>query len=284
MTTTTATPTVHYDSFEAEPLTRHIGAEISGIDITRPLTDVQVRDLRKALADHQVIFFRDQPFELEAQKAFGRYFGDLHIHPGAPAPEGHPEILRIHADANSKYVAGEGWHSDVSCDAEPPLGSILHLHTVPPHGGDTLFASMVAAYEALSDRFKHYLDGLTATHDGDHVYRGRYKNYGADDTGKVYPRSHHPVVRTHPVTGRKALFVNPGFTTKIDGLPRQESAAILSYLYEHSTQPEFVVRFRWKKDSVAFWDNRCTQHLAVWDYRPEVRSGFRVTIKGDTPV
>ncbi len=275
---------VHYTTLKAERLTSHIGAEISGIDITRPLNDAQIGDVQRALADHQVIFFRDQPFELESQKNFGRYFGPLHIHPGAPAPAGHPEILRIHADAESKYVAGEGWHSDVSCDAEPPLGSILHLHTVPPTGGDTMFASTAAAYDALSDRMKRYLDGLTATHDGDHVYRGRYRNYGASDEGKVYPRAKHPVVRTHPVTGRKALFVNPGFTVKIDGLPKDESTAVLSFLYAHSTQPEFIVRFRWRQHSVAFWDNRCTQHLAVWDYRPQVRSGYRVTIQGDKPV
>lgn len=281
--TTTPPATRRYASLQADPLTRHIGAEISGIDITQPLQESQIRDLQRALAEHQVLFFRDQPFTLEAQKSFGRYFGPLHIHPGAPSPAGHPEILRIHADAESRYVAGENWHSDVSCDAEPPLGSILHLHTVPPQGGDTLFASGYAAYEALSDRLKHYLEGLRATHDGDHVYRGRFQNYGAADTGKVYPRSSHPVVRTHPVTGRKALFVNPGFTTHIDGIPPKESAALLAFLYEHSTQPEFVVRFRWKPHSVAFWDNRCTQHLAVWDYRPAVRSGYRVTIQGDAP-
>lgn len=281
---TTTSPAPHRTTtLQADPLTRHIGAEISGIDITQPLQESQIRELQRALAEHQVLFFRDQPFTLEAQKNFGRYFGPLHIHPGAPSPAGHPEILRIHADAESRYVAGENWHSDVSCDAEPPLGSILHLHTVPPQGGDTLFASGYAAYEALSDRLKHYLEGLRATHDGDHVYRGRFKNYGAADSGKVYPRSQHPVVRTHPVTGRKALFVNPGFTTQIDGIPPKESAALLAFLYEHSTQPEFVVRFRWKPHSVAFWDNRCTQHLAVWDYRPAVRSGYRVTIQGDAP-
>ena len=272
-----------YETLTATPLTRRIGAEISGIDITRALTPAQRRDVERALLDHQVILFRDQPFELEAQKAFGRNFGELHIHPGAPGPLGHPEILRIHADANSTYVAGEGWHSDVSCDLAPPLGSILHLHTVPPSGGDTLFASMYAAYDALSDRFKALLDGLTATHDGEHVYRGRYRNLGADAAGRQYPRASHPVVRTHPATGRKALFVNPGFTTHIDGLPRGESAALLAFLYAHSQKPDFHVRFRWRPDSVAFWDNRCTQHLAIWDYFPDVRSGYRVTIKGDRP-
>ncbi|MFT4267351.1 MAG: TauD/TfdA family dioxygenase [Xenophilus sp.] len=272
-----------YASFTATPLTRRIGAEISGIDITRPLTPAQRDDVERALLDYQVIFFRDQPFDLASQKAFGRLFGELHVHPGAPGPQEHPEILRIHADEKSTYVAGEGWHSDVSCDAEPPLGSILHLHTVPPGGGDTLWASMYAAYDALSDRFKALLEGLTATHDGEHVYRGRYRSLGTDDAGRTYPRASHPVVRTHPATGRKALFVNPGFTTRIDGLPRGESDAILAFLYTHSQKPDFQVRFHWQPDSVAFWDNRCTQHLAIWDYYPEVRSGHRVTIQGDKP-
>ena len=219
-----------------------------------------------------------------AARRIGRYFGELHIHPNTPGPEGHPEILPIHADANSKRVSGEYWHSDVSCDEEPPLGSILYLHTVPPCGGDTLFASQTAAYDALSPRMKVYLEGLTATHSGDHVYRRTNLLVGRDDKGKVFPKASHPVVRTHPVTKRKALFVNGHFTTHIDGLAPEESRAILNYLCEHSTREEFQVRFRWQPHSVAFWDNRCVQHLAIWDYYPQTRSGRRVTIKGDRPV
>jgi taurine dioxygenase len=272
-----------HDRLKVVPLTRRIGAEVLGVDITRALDAAERDAIERALLEHQVIFFRDQPFELESQKAFGRLFGALHVHPGAPGPEGHPEILRIHADAQSRHVAGEAWHSDVSCDLAPPLGSILHLHTVPASGGDTLFASMYAAYDALSDRFKALLEGLTATHDGEHVYRGRYRHLGANDAGRSYPRASHPVVRTHPATGRKALFVNPGFTTHIDGLPRAESDALLAFLHAHSQKPDFQVRFRWRPHSVAFWDNRCVQHLAVWDYFPDVRSGHRVTIQGDRP-
>lgn len=163
------------------------------------------------------------------------------------------------------------------------MGSILHIRQCPPKGGDTLFANMYAAYEALSDRMKGYLDGLTAIHDGEHVYRGTYANFGMADK-QVYPRAEHPVVRTHPVTGRKLLFVNSGFTTRIVGIPRDESEAILAYLYQHSANPLFQCRFRWQPDSIAFWDNRCAMHRAMWDYWPHTRSGARATVKGDRPV
>lgn len=272
-----------YETISVTPVTPRIGANIEGITLTKPLSNRQVEELHLALAEHQVLFFRDQPLDEEAHKRVGRYFGELHIHPNVPGPEGHPEILPIHADANSKRINGEYWHSDVSCDAEPPLGSILYLHTVPTSGGDTLFASQIAAYEALSPRLKVYLEGLTATHSGDHVYRRTNALVGRNDNGKVYPKASHPIVRTHPVTKRKALFVNSNFTTHIDGLPQDEGRAILNYLFEHSTREEFQVRFRWQPHSVAFWDNRSVQHLAIWDYYPQVRSGRRVTIKGDRP-
>ena len=232
---------------------------------------------------HSVVFFRDQALDVDQHKAFGRRFGELHIHPGSPPPPGHPEILIVHADKDSKRVAGEKWHSDVSCDAEPPMGSILHLWEVPESGGDTLFASMYAAYDALSDRMKVYLEGLTATHSGEHVYRERYADRGHDDKGRVYPQAVHPVVRTHPVTGRKGLYVNRTFTTRINELHRDESRAMLRVLWDHCEKPDFQVRFSWEANSVAFWDNRCVQHLAIWDYFPQVRSGYRVTIQGDKP-
>ncbi len=272
-----------YDTIEVWPVTPRIGAEISGVDL-REASPRQLADIRAALLEHQVIFFRDQKLDLDSQKAFGRYFGELHTHPGAPGADGHPEVMPIHTDANSTYVAGESWHSDVSCDPEPPMGSILHLRVVPPVGGDTLFASMYAAYEALSPRMKAYVEGLTATHDGEPYYRGRYADKGVDDRSKTYPRAIHPVVRTHPETQRRALYVNRMFTTKINDVGREESEAILAYLVGHCARPEFQVRLRWQPDSVAFWDNRCVQHQALWDYYPQVRSGFRVTVKGDKPI
>lgn len=273
-----------YETIRVAPVTPHLGAEIDGVALGGALGNRQMDELHRALADHQVLFFRDQRLDYDSAKAFGRRFGELHIHPNTPGPEGHPEILPIHADAGSKRVAGERWHSDVSCDAEPPLGSILYLHTVPPVGGDTLFASQYAAYDALSPRMKAYLDGLTAFHDGGPNYRSTNAKIGVKDDGRVFPTAVHPVVRTHPVTGRPALYVNRVFTQRINELPEDEGRAVLEFLFEHATKPDFQVRFRWRPHSVAFWDNRAVQHLAIWDYFPQVRSGFRVTLKGDRPV
>ena len=196
-----------YESIEVTPVTPRIGANVAGITLAKPLSNRQVEELHLALAEHQVLFFRDQPMDVDAHKRFGRYFGELHIHPSTPGPEGHPEILPIHADAKSRRINGEHFHSDVSCDEEPPAASILYLHTVPPCGGDTLFASQYAAYEALSPRMKTYLEGMTATHSGEHIYRRNNALMGLPETGKVYPRASHPIVRTHPVSKRKALYV-----------------------------------------------------------------------------
>ena len=271
-----------YDTMTIEKLTPIIGAEIDGIDLSQPLGNRQIDELHRALAENLVIFFRDQHLSEDQHLAFGRLFGELHIHPAAPSVAGKPELMIIHADKDSPRANGEGWHSDVSCDTAPPMGSILYIRKCPPHGGDTLFASMYAAYDALSDRMKTYLDGLTAEHSGDH-YRGQYANYGIADKAE-YPRAEHPVVRTHPVTGKKALYVNKGFTRRIIGIPLDESEGILDYLYEHMANPLFQCRFRWQENSIAFWDNRCVQHHAMWDYWPHTRSGNRVTVRGDRPV
>jgi taurine dioxygenase len=271
-----------YDTIAIEKLTPIIGAEIDGIDLAQPLGNRQIDELHRALAENLVIFFRDQQLSEDQHLAFGRLFGELHIHPAAPSVAGKPELMIIHADKDSPRANGEGWHSDVSCDTAPPMGSILYIRKCPPYGGDTLFASMYAAYDALSDRMKAYLDGLTAEHSGDH-YRGQYANYGIADKAE-YPRAEHPVVRTHPVTGKKALYVNKGFTRRIIGIPLDESEGILDYLYEHMANPLFQCRFRWQENSIAFWDNRCVQHHAMWDYWPHTRSGNRVTVRGDRPV
>ena len=273
-----------YQTITVEPVTPRIGAMISGVNLSGDLGNQQFQEIHDALMRHEVIFFRDQHMTLEQHKAFGALFGQLDVHPGSPGPEGHPEILVIHADENSNHVAGDSWHSDVSCIAEPPMGSILHLNTIPEGGGgDTLFASAGAAYDALSDTLKAFLEPLTAIHAGEQVYRGRYKHQGIDDSGKTYPESEHPVVRTHPVSGRKSLYVNETFTTRIPQLAQKESDAILKLLCDHIKLPQFQVRFKWQENSVAFWDNRSVQHHAMWDYFPEVRSGYRVTVKGDKP-
>ena len=257
-----------------------IGAELHGIDLSRPLGNEAFQAVHDALMDNLVLFFRDQAMDHAQQKELGRRFGPLHVHPAAPSVPGHPEVMVIHADANSKFVNGEGWHSDVSCDLEPPMGSVLHMRVLPDVGGDTLFANMYAAFEALSPPMRTMLSGLTAVHDGEGLYRGRY---GTDDRGRVYPRAEHPVVRTHPVTGRQALFVNSFFTTRILGLHKAESDALLAFLFRHIETPEFQCRFRWAPGSVAFWDNRAAQHHALWDYFPHTRTGTRVTVAGDRP-
>jgi len=266
---------------ELRRTTPKCGAEVSGIDLSQPLDDACIAELRRALAEHGVLFFRDQRMTPEQQKAFGRRFGELHLHPAWPRLlEGHPEIMEIYADADSKRIAGEDWHSDVSCDPEPPLGTILYMLEVPSVGGDTLFASMYAAYEALSSPMKRLLEGMTALHDGETTYRGRYE--GMKEAAS-YPAAEHPVIRSHPVSGRKALFVNRIFTRRILQLEKHESDAVLEMLFRHIETPEFQCRFRWQPGSVAFWDNRCVQHHALWDYYPQRRRGLRVTIKGDRP-
>ena len=275
-----------YETIEVAPLSPAIGAEISGVDLAEPLGNQAFAEIHDALMAHQVIFFRDQVMDWEQHKAFGRRFGELHVHPTAPSPEGHPEILTIRGDAKSKRVAGQHWHSDVSCDEEPPMGSILHLHEVPEPGGDTMFASMYAAYEALSEPMKEFLDGKKAWHESEHVHGQRYGHKGGmrDGEENPFPKALHPIVRTHPVTGRKALFVNCNFTTRIEGLRKTESDAILQMLYRHIETPEFHCRFKWRPNSVAFWDNRSAQHRSVWDYYPQTRHGYRVTVQGDRPV
>jgi taurine dioxygenase len=271
------------ESLTVKRLTPKLGAEIRGVNLDL-IDEDGLRQVHDALIEHQVIFFRDQDISVEAQMRLGRWFGELVVHPNDPGLEGHPEVMIIHADESSKRVAGESWHSDVSCDPEPPLGSILRIHTLPDTGGDTLFASMYAAYEALSPAIQRFLQGLTATHDGGPYYRSVNTRIGRDDGGRTYPHAEHPVIRTHPESGRKALFVNKMFTTQINGLSQAESDALLRFLFEHAARPEFQVRFRWEKNSIAFWDNRCVQHQAIWDYWPQTRSGYRVTIKGDRPV
>jgi taurine dioxygenase len=186
----------------------------------------------------------------------------------------HPEVRALHFDENSTSISGnEMWHTDQSCMETPPMGTILYIHTVPPDGGgDTMFASMYAAYAALSDNMKRYLEGVNAVHDGAQAF--------AQTASNKLPVSEHPIIAKHPVTGRRLLYINPVFTTRICGVSADESDAILSYLIHHCEHPNFQVRFHWSPHSIAFWDNRCTHHRALWDYYPNVRSGFRIQIEG----
>jgi taurine dioxygenase len=269
-----------------EPLNPVIGAEIRGLDLREELSGEDVRVVQDALNAHHVVFFRDQDITPEQHLAFGRRFGELHVHPSVRAkPRSEwTEILPVHADDKTKRVVGDKWHTDVSCDEKPPYASILHLTTVPATGGDTLFSSMHAAYEALSEPLKRFLEPLTATHDGAPNYTDRARRDGQDASGRVHPKAVHPVIATHPKTKRKALYVNSIFTVRINELGERESREVLALLFEHVTRPDFQCRFRWRRNSIAFWDNRAVQHYAVWDYYPAVRSGRRVTIRGDRPV
>ena len=269
----------------AKPFAPNLGAEITGVDLSQEISEAEFSEIEAAFLAYQVLFFKDQK-EIPPQVHIdlGKRFGPLHSHPAAPTMAGYPEIFEIHATRHSKVANGEFWHSDVSCDEEPPLGTMLQIHILPPCGGDTMFSNMYAAYDALSDAMKTFLDGLSATHASEHIYRGRYADRGQKDSDIAFPSASHPVVRTHPQTGRKALFVNRTFTTRINELSEEESSAVLKILFEHAESIQFQIRFRWSKNDMAFWDNRCCMHRAIWDYWPEERKGRRVTIKGDRPL
>ena len=270
------------------PLSTALGAQISGVDITRPLSPDQRDAIEQALLTHSVLFFRNQPITPQQQARFAANFGDLHIHPIYPNVPEQPEVLVLDTavtDVRDNAV----WHTDVTFLPTPALGAVLSAKLLPAYGGDTLWASGIAAYEALSAPMKRLLDGLTATHDFIKSFPlERFGNSTEDlqrweAARQKNPPLSHPVVRTHPVSGRKSLFVSEGFTTRINELEAAESEVILKLLFAHATRPEFTLRWRWQAHDVAFWDNRVTQHYAVDDYRPQRRVMHRATILGDVP-
>jgi taurine dioxygenase len=258
---------------------KHLGAEVSGVDLTRPLDEGQVSELRAALLQHLVIFFRDQEMSYDDLAALGRRFGRLYTTPRSPAPPGHPELVLLHADEKTERVPGETWHSDGSCEDRPPMGSILHLRTAPESGGDTHFASMYAAYETLPEAFRRSLAGLQVING---TINARWYDEGKTLGGQ--PIGAHPLVREHPETGRSSLFVDPSFSKRVVGMDCKQGRELLERLFEHIGNPDLQVRFRWRRHSVAFWDNRCTLHRATFDYWPQVRSGVRVSIAGELPL
>lgn len=276
---------MNYKLIDIQPYSPALGVEIRGVNIAKGVSDAQFDEIKRAFLAYQVVFFKDQT-EIPAQQHinFAKRFGSLHAHPAAPAMSGHSEIFEIHAHKNSKIANGEFWHSDVSCDPIPPLATMLQLHILPSNGGDTLFSDMYGAYEKLSMPLKKMLNSLTATHESEHIFRGRYTDRGQHDNEILYPTATHPIIRTHPDTGRKALYVNRVFTRRINQLSKTESDAILDMLFQHCEHVNFQIRFRWSINDMAFWDNRCCMHHALWDYWPEERKGRRVTIKGDKPV
>lgn len=274
-----------YDCFEISTLTPHIGAEVRGIDLSVPLSAVQDKEIRRAFQDWMVLVFPDQDITPAQHKALGQRFGELHIHPQLRnATMDHPEVLPVVTNADSPFTPGDGWHTDVTCDEIPPLGSMLYVRETPScGGGDTLFADMYMAYDLLSDPMKNFLEGLSAIHDGAGPYsEQRALGLGALDPSELDPRAEHPVVTRHPDTGRKVLYVNSGFTTRIVGLSAAESRGVLDILFRHvESNPKLTCRVQWSPNTLTFWDNRCTQHHALWDYYPETRIGGRVSILGD---
>ena len=271
---------------EVRPLTPTIGAEIHGIDLRQPLDAVTLSEVRAALLDWKVLFFRDQDITTGQHLAFARNFGKLEVHPFAPEKPGYPEVLAITHD-RERPGKENTWHSDVTWRLEPSLGSVLRALEVPEVGGDTLFADMYAAYEGLSDEVKTKIEGKSAIHDFENFRRGLRKNGKSEaeieEYNTKYPPAEHPVVRAHPETGRKGLYVNAAFTQYIVGMERAASDALLTHLYAQAAVPVYQCRFRWGVNSIAFWDNRASQHYAVSDYWPAVRRMERVTIVGDKP-
>ena len=272
-------------SIIVKPYAPNIGAVITGIDLSKKISDYELNFIKDSFYKFQVLFFQKQcEISPENHIKLGKSFGELHIHPAAPKMKSFPEIFEIHTHKDSKISNGaEDFHSDVSCDLEPPLGTMLQLHILPEYGGDTMFANMYLAYETLSKPMQSFLNGLRAFHESEHFYRNRYEKQDVLDPNKKYPSAIHPIVRTHPKTKKKALYVNKFFTTRIEGLSKQESKLILNYLFNHCEKTEFQIRYRWNQNDMAFWDNRCTLHKALWDYHPMERKGRRVTIKGDQP-
>lgn len=268
-------------TLDIRPLTPAIGAELHGIDLASSAIADHVPAIRAALLAHGVIFFREQSLTQEQQIAFARHFGELEVHPATPKDQPNPEVLRISHGPNSRGQENY-WHSDVTWRAEPSLGSILLAREVPEVGGDTLFANMHLAYQGLSDQMKRFCEGLTAVHDISRVFAKRLGK-APEDLHDLYPPERHPVIRTHPETGQRAIYVNTAFTSHIEGLSAKESRWLLDHLYSTAADPEIQCRFHWREGSIAFWDNRVCQHLAVSDYFPQRRKMERVTIAGDRP-
>ena len=276
--------------FEITPLTGSMGAEVSGLDLSQELSDDVIARLRKALLDYQAIFFRKQQLLPAQQISFARRFGTLEEHDFVKGMRDHPEVIRLVREANEEGLNfGGAWHSDVTHQASPALGSVLYAVDVPPYGGDTLFANQYLAYETLSKGLQEMLDGLVAVHTARGPFgpqgraRSNWKNMEVETSDKALEETEHPVVRVHPETGRKALFVNRTFTVRFRDMTEQESAPLLEYLFQHSHKDHFTCRFRWAPGSVAFWDNRCVMHFAMNDYTGFRREMYRVTISGDRP-
>ncbi len=267
---------------EVRPMSGTIGAEIGGVDLSGHLSDETIVEIRAVLAERGVVVFRDQTLTQSGHIAIARRFGDVVVNRFFAHADNYPEIALVSKQPDQTANIGGGWHTDHSYDDHPALGSMLYALEVPPYGGDTLFASMYAAYDALSDGLKQTLSGLRAVHSSRHVFgierpamKGRIGNPELATQDAI-----HPVVITHPDSGKRALYVNPGFTLRFDGWTAEESRPLLDFLYQQAARPEFTCRLRWRNGSLAFWDNRSTWHYALNDYHGQRRLMHRITIAG----
>ena len=274
-----------------EPLSTAIGAEVSGVDLSRDLDDAVIGDIRRALLDNGVIFFRDQEIDVDQHKRLARRFGEIFVHPNFNTGDHDPEVVTIVRKPGDKSVVGEEWHADTTMMAEPPMGALLYAIEVPPVGGDTLFANQYLAYETLSEGMKRMLAGLKCWHTDRKVAGPNSPTAMAKRSTKVREdeawretRSLHPVVRTHPETGGKCLFVNHSYSVGFEDMTEEESKPLLDWLLEWGHRPEFTCRFRWRPGSLAFWDNRCVKHIALNDTPGHARVMRRIQIEGERPV
>ena len=268
------------------PVAGALGAEVSGLDLARPLDDATVAALRQAWLEHLVLFFRDQDLSPAQFLAFARRFGEPIEYPFVRGLDDYPEIIPVLKLAHERVNFGGVWHSDTAYLDVPPMASMLVAREIPPFGGDTLFANMYLAYETLSDGMKRMVDGLVAINTSAKADASRTREDRMKDSARQGTKDYvaaHPVVRRHPETGRRALYVNVAHTVRFDGMTEAESAPLLEYLFRHQIRPEFTCRFRWRPGSIAFWDNRCAQHNAVNDYGGYRRLLHRLTLAGDTP-
>ena len=278
-----------YRTIEVAPLAGAVGAEIFGVDLAKPLGNETFDEIHRAFLDHLVVFFRDQTLTPDRLLAFARRFGPLDPHHVLKGMAGHPEILEIVREPTDRKVFAPGWHADVTWQERPVLGAALYGLEVPDVGGDTLFANQYLAYEALSPGLRRMLDGMKAVHGSAKVYGDRaddytyVKNIATDRKTAASYENVHPVVRTHPETGRKALFLNDHYVLRFEGMTVEESMPLLDYLWRHAIRPEFTCRFRWRNGSLALWDNRCLLHGPIDDYFGQRRRLWRVTIGGDRP-
>ena len=274
---------LHYEGFSVSQLGATIGGVIDGVDITSDLPDATIAELRRCLLDFKVIFFRDQPLTAERHVAFARRFGDLEVHPFIPSNTSQPELVRFEKEAT---IGGfeNGWHSDVSWRAVPSAAAVLHAVSVPHIGGDTSFSDMYAAYDGLPTSVKERIENLVAVHDFSRVFGLSLDDDARAEMQVKFPTVEHPVVRTHGETGRRLLYVNRFFTLRILGMSEAESDELMDLLCRQAETAEYQCRFQWKQDSVAFWDNRAVQHLALSDYWPQRRIMERASIIGEIPV